>query len=424
MDRKNDGDGRLSVIIPAYNCREYLERCIVSVISADPYEVIVIDDGSSDGTDQVCEMLSARYENLVMLGNHGNRGVAASRCAGVSRARGEYIAFVDADDWIEPEFLAQAVQILNFDDSVDIVVGRTLQDNGRGTMAYISLLKEKKTLECKEAVQGLFDWTLYRWELWGKVYRKKLFHGWMPDESVKICEDLDSNWELFRRAGQTVCLPIDYYHYFYNEKGASYNVNSIAGNSYKVFERIYRDGKGWLGKSQMTKVKEHYRSCLINLIRELLFQDGDAARIAEMQLRLSRLYNSMELERLTNIKRLCENAASAQGLMKEIEEKTVSLFYGTKQEKEQIYLYGTGIVADFVSRILLKNNCLDFEYMVSGGQMKKSSFHGRRVSFADHVKKDSVIWLSVNCSMQEQLYCELKDKGYQHVYKIDTQGVV
>lgn len=424
MNRKNDESGRLSVIIPAYNCREYLERCVFSVLSANPFEIIIIDDGSVDGSDQVYEKLEGCYENIVIIKNSINQGVVFSRCAGIAKARGEYIAFVDADDWIEPEFLIRAVQELGCMNSIDIVVGRAIQDNGKGVTAYVSFAVEEKVLEHREAVQGLFDWKFYRWELWGKVYRKKLFHGWQPDECIKICEDLDSTWEIFRNADKTLCLPIDYYHYFYNEKSASCTVNCAMSNSYKVFERIYRTGKNELDDPQMSKVKEHYRFSLINLVRELLFQSGDRTFIEEVQFKIDRLYDDMNLEKTSAIRRLCQSYESAQNLLGEIEGETVKLFNKIKQDGKKVYLYGTGAVSDFISRILQKNDCSDFEYVVSNGHMKKTFFHEKKVFFLNQIEKNSSILLSVNCSMQNQLYCELESRGYQSVYKIDTQGVV
>lgn len=424
MDQKNSDNATLSVIIPAYNCREYLERCVRSVLLADPFEIIIIDDGSADGTEQVCKKLMNCYKNIILIQNNINRGVVTSRCIGVSKATGKYIAFVDADDWIEPDFLIQAVRELECRELIDIVAGRTLQDNGSGVINYISFIAEEKMLEHREAVRELFDWNYYRWELWGKVYRRRLFYGWQPDESIRICEDLDSTWNLFRNANKTLCLSIDYYHYFYNEKSASYTVNSVMSNSYKVFERICGNEKDELGDLQIAKVKEHYRRSLINLIRELLFQDGDRTLIEETQQKLNRLYDDMNLEKTTAVRRLCQNYNSAKSLLGEMEEETVKLFSDIKQDGKQVYLYGTGIVSDFISRVLQKKDYWDYEYVVSDGQMKRSFFHGRKVSFVNQVAKESVILLSVNRSVQDQLYFELQNRGYQYIYKIDTWGIV
>lgn len=424
MKLKNSESGMLSVIIPVYNCREYLERCVQSVLAADPFEVIIVDDGSNDGTDRVYEKMSEDCHDIVVVRNKVNQGVVVSRCAGVSKARGEYIAFVDADDWIEAEFLIQAVQELKVRKSIDIVVGRALQDNGKGKTEYVNSILEEKVLEHREAIQGLFDWNLYRWELWGKVYRKKLFYGWMPDESVKICEDLDSTWELFRNAVKTLCLPMDYYHYFYNEQSASHTVNSAISNSYKVFEKIYKTGKNELDDFQVERVQEHYRCSLINLIRELLLQGGDRIIIEKMQFKLDMLYKDSKLNKTAAMERLCRDYSSARNLIEEMERETVNLFYDIKPEGERVYLYGTGIVSDFVSKILQRNGCLDFGYVVSTGQMKKTCFHGRNVLYLDQIEKKSVILLSVSLSLQNQLYCKLKNSGYHSIYKFDTQGVV
>ena len=208
INKNNYKRNKLSVIIPTYNCVEYLNRCIISVEAANPFEIIIVDDCSTDGTGELCDKFIDKG-NITVIHNHDNLGVVDSRNVGLIEAKGEYVTFIDSDDWIEPEFLRRAIDELNIQDSVDIVVGRMLQDNGKGKINYLATVTNEVILNHKEAIGQLFDWRYYRWELCGKVYRRRLFENYRCDGEIRICEDLDSTWQVFRSADKTLCLPID-----------------------------------------------------------------------------------------------------------------------------------------------------------------------------------------------------------------------
>ena len=95
-----------SVILPVYNVIPYLDRCIQSVLAQgfDDYELILVDDGSTDGSGELCDAYSARY-NFVHVVHKENGGLSSARNAGLAEAKGQYIWWVDSDDWIEPDAL-------------------------------------------------------------------------------------------------------------------------------------------------------------------------------------------------------------------------------------------------------------------------------------------------------------------------------
>lgn len=95
----------LSVIIPAYNAKDSITKCIDSVLKQkyEDFELIIIDDGSTDGTSAICDGY-VNSDNRVRVIHQGNNGQSSARRAGVKAACGEFIGFVDADDWIEPEY--------------------------------------------------------------------------------------------------------------------------------------------------------------------------------------------------------------------------------------------------------------------------------------------------------------------------------
>ena len=95
-----------SIIIPVYNADKYIEKCIESIISQDrnKFEIIVVDDGSTDNTGIICDKYSNKYSNIKVFHTE-NKGVSRARNLGLSEAIGDYILFVDADDWVTSDYI-------------------------------------------------------------------------------------------------------------------------------------------------------------------------------------------------------------------------------------------------------------------------------------------------------------------------------
>ena len=123
----------LSIIIPLYNCREYINRCILSVynqgLDEQYFEVIVINDGSTDDGESIVKDFVKKHSNLVLL-NQQNQGLSAVRNKGVEVARGRYIEFLDADDYLTPGNMGRLLKTA-IDNDLDILVFKTkvVEDN-------------------------------------------------------------------------------------------------------------------------------------------------------------------------------------------------------------------------------------------------------------------------------------------------------
>ena len=92
----------LSVIIPVYNVKPYLEKCVESIVDQTYHnlQIILVDDGSTDGSQTICDELAQKDSRIVVI-HKENGGLSTARNVGMDRAKGDYIAFVDSDDWLE-----------------------------------------------------------------------------------------------------------------------------------------------------------------------------------------------------------------------------------------------------------------------------------------------------------------------------------
>ena len=123
----------VSVIVPVYNVEEYLQRCVESILNQNykNLEILLINDGSSDQSGILCESLKSKNERIKVF-HHANGGMSVARNTGLSQAKGEYISFVDSDDWIESDMIFTMVQfaIINNLKLVECGVIKSLDRDG------------------------------------------------------------------------------------------------------------------------------------------------------------------------------------------------------------------------------------------------------------------------------------------------------
>ena len=187
----------VSVIIPVYDVEKYLDRCMESVLGQTykNTEVILVDDGSPDSCPRKCDDYAAKDPRVRVI-HQKNSGVAAARNTGVKAAKGDYITFVDSDDYVCPLYIEQLM--------------RTLRDSGRRISASsygyddkdltAQVINEYRVYSAEEAITEILRERDFQTSPWGKLYDSDLFVGF--DYPVgKIYEDYYAGPRLFDRAG-------------------------------------------------------------------------------------------------------------------------------------------------------------------------------------------------------------------------------
>lgn len=208
----------VSVIIPVYNVERYLNRCVDSVLNQtyQNLEIILVDDGSPDRCGAICDEYSKR-DNRITVIHKKNGGLSDARNAGLDIATGEYLYFVDSDDWIAESAIEQLIAVFNKDDAIDIVAGCSVDVHERdGTLfetRYSITPGSKKVLSKAEAIK---DNLLHGWAAWNKLYKLRLFAdvrfpvGVINEDEAILLHVLDK----IRKVAQ---IGIPTYYYFLRE---------------------------------------------------------------------------------------------------------------------------------------------------------------------------------------------------------------
>lgn len=212
----------ISIIIPVYNCKEYLPRCVDSLRrqTYEALQIILVDDGSADGSAAVCDALAAQDGRITVI-HRPNGGVSAARNAGLLAAAGEYVTFADADDYLNPDHIMRlytAIQTYGCDVAVSGYVSE--EDSHASPPDVTDHSPEPLQLDHDGAVCELLAGGAVGGYVWNKLYRRELLEGERFERGVKILEDLLFNYRVFQNVRSAVFIGGQSYHYIQRGQSA------------------------------------------------------------------------------------------------------------------------------------------------------------------------------------------------------------
>lgn len=211
----------ISVIVPIYQVEKYLHKCINSILeqSYSNIECILIDDGSQDGCPQICDEYAKRDERVKVI-HKENGGLSAARNTGLDIASGEYICFVDSDDWIHLEYIEKMYKAIR-ETEADIAIcdmQYVYEESYNGEKGeQVSPIK-RELLDQKTALEKLvLPYSWYYVVAWNKLYHKSIFNN-LRFPVGKYHEDEAIIHRIFLRASKTVTIPVKLYYYLQRQE--------------------------------------------------------------------------------------------------------------------------------------------------------------------------------------------------------------
>lgn len=213
---------QVSVLIPAYNVEKYIGECLESVCNQTyrDLQIVVIDDGSKDSTFSILSAF-AKKDNRIEIISRRNMGVAQTRNELLDRAKGEFVLFVDSDDWIEPEMISTLLN-LSKEYSVDLTMCRNCADKPDNTRPDSSSMVWEKN----EILNKFVEHRELTGSLWNKLIKRSLFDGIRFQRGISYGEDAIVMWDILNKIDKMVYTPREYYHYRMNDNSISHQVLS------------------------------------------------------------------------------------------------------------------------------------------------------------------------------------------------------
>lgn len=217
-------NNKVSVIIPVYNVEIYLDRCLESVLNQTykNIEIIIVNDGSTDNSADICYKYS-KIDSRVIFIDQINKGVSSARNAALKKASGNYIYFIDSDDYIENNTIELLLKTC-IKDKTDIVSCNYYKEQVNGKREVI-IKKDSFIMDKETFIKELIDPNSISGFLWNKFYKKDLIDVNICkfDETVKIMEDLLFNLEISEKVKKVSYLDYPLYHYIQRDNSALNN---------------------------------------------------------------------------------------------------------------------------------------------------------------------------------------------------------
>lgn len=210
----------ISFIVPVYNVEQYLSRCVDSILNqtCGDWELVLVDDGSRDSSPHICDVYAGKDSRIKVI-HQENQGVAAARNSGLATVTGEWIWFVDSDDWIEPDSVNILKENCPHGTKNDLVMFGHVRHEG--DMTYSNAGKEMKDVGKEEFLRcqiSFFNVCM--------IFRSDILrnHGLMFTRGIRLAEDLELQYkyEMLCRCPVSIAEPL--YHYLIREGSATHSV--------------------------------------------------------------------------------------------------------------------------------------------------------------------------------------------------------
>ena len=237
-----DCQSLISVIVPIYKVEQYLPQCVESLLNqtCPNLEVLLVDDGSPDGCGSLCDGYAER-DSRVRVIHKPNGGLSDARNAGIEAAQGDYLAFVDGDDWVEPDAYSAMLAAAERYGAELVCAGRYDEDGKNGAQTLGLCPEREELLPAEEVVRRIFHWAQLDSAAWDKLYARRLFEG-IRYPVGRVCEDVPTTYRLVLRAGNVVLLPKPIYHY--RHRAGSITTSAVSEKTFHYSQHavlVYED---------------------------------------------------------------------------------------------------------------------------------------------------------------------------------------
>lgn len=232
--KSSDSMIKVSIIVPVYNVEKYIQRCLESLVNQtlEDIEILIINDNTPDNSMKICEEY-AKQDNRIKIFSKENEGLGLTRNYGIERANGEYIAFVDSDDYVSKD-MCEVLYNAAKKNNADIVYGGIFYDDNNGKIVKSPCVEEEIIWKDNEVKSLLLDFiatkpeekkdTIMEVSVWKTLFRKEIFDRYnirFVSERQFISEDVIFDIDFFMKSKCIVAIPECVYYYCVNPNSLS-----------------------------------------------------------------------------------------------------------------------------------------------------------------------------------------------------------
>ena len=231
---------KISIIVPVYNVEAYLERCVESILSQTytNFELLLINDGSTDASGCLCDQLASTNENIKVF-HIENRGVSNARNLGIEQSRGEWLTFIDSDDFITNDYLETLISAARADVSVGFSVARVHHVKNGQVTDFPEFSGQESIWSAEQTMKELLMTTRTPFFPVAKLFNKQLIENFRFSIDYHLAEDaLFLTEVLLETKCTSVFIDKPIYYYDHREGSATTSVNSHVFDTIEVYKII------------------------------------------------------------------------------------------------------------------------------------------------------------------------------------------
>lgn len=421
---------KLSILIPVYNVENQIKKCLNSILAQTfmDFELILVDDGSTDESGRICDQYASENSRIQVL-HKRNGGLASARIAGINKAIGKYIAFVDSDDWIAPDMYGKFIDVLQKDSSIDICIGTFFQENENGLSENSLIPLQEGYISREFALTSMYEYKVFTCSMFGKVYKRELF---FYENIFRIgrdyAEDAAANWQLFHNAKIFYYIPYAGYYYFLRDDSMMHTIFSLKRlDLINVFVEMLGDICEECSNLKNVIVENIFVHTLNCILQMLESKNVYQTEIEYYQLILKEakmiIDRSLTIVEEKKYEISCLPYLQGRQYIRRFE-KNIQQFCC---KYDNIYIYGAGTVAkNLASRL----GQLDIPYkgfIVTNVYVNQKSCFGKKInSFEQFLKEKSGtcgILIGVSKKNSEEIINIFRSCGYKDFYYVGQYGV-
>lgn len=263
---------KFSIIVPVYNVEKFLKRCVFSLVGQQNAEIILVDDGSIDKSGKLCDEFARNYSNIRVI-HQENGGLSCARNSGIRIASGEYIVFVDSDDYVESDLCRRLDKALSTYGNVDIIAYDAWKETEAGREKLRRISADRETVQDgKEYLVEHYRNRNMNVEAWLHAFRRRFLadNGFYFKEGI-FHEDVEFSTRVFLKAKRILEISDVLYHYIIRENSISTQKDKTK-NICDLFETLKQQND--LAEQQEPELRKWMKSAILNSYLNMIQDAG------------------------------------------------------------------------------------------------------------------------------------------------------